>query len=665
MAERYKRIYDLGGARYADDAPVLICAGALLQDKISRSALVQLKLKNIDEREITTVKLRISPYDAADRPLETVEYSYQKIKVLRDQDFGMKTAIIIPDQRACSFDVDVLEVIFADKSCWDGSESKWSSIKSPRSMDQVFDDKELSAQFAIRYGSDCTHFPEEDRGLWFCACGLINHNDESKCHSCRRVRSALLSVNFKSLRSESLQRQETEKQAEDEDKAEQDVKRKKMIRLSLILVPILICLVLVLATVPKYLAQKNDYAAASALLNAGKYDAAQQAFAALGDYADSAEQARFNVSYEKAMYIMDCAAREDVNGLVLLGMKRSELAEDETVGVALYKAADALFAQLGNYRDSLAQRAAAQSAVKAHYDAVTLAEYTAAAELLNSGSYLQARDAFLALGSYADSTEMAKEALYRRAVRLYELTVKYSMRGVYSNISNTCDTDSVFYITEAAFSELGSTASGDIRNICRSDGVQINITDPPAEGFSPVCQDISRLFTELDNYKDSADYVQKALDAGDFTKPFFMLCEQGKLYDAYVWLDAYEDYFPSRQEWMTVLETYGPYCGSWELKSGDPTLIPMTLGVQAACGTFTSAVIIKDYVITLNLYVDGNTQYPVELPLAAEGGHFARNTDGINTFIAALSNTGSFNYSLYSSYALSPQTNSCEYVRLG
>ena len=82
MAERYKRIYDLGGARYADDAPVLICAGALLQDKISRSALVQLKLKNIDEREITTVKLRISPYDAADRPLETVEYSYQKIKVL-------------------------------------------------------------------------------------------------------------------------------------------------------------------------------------------------------------------------------------------------------------------------------------------------------------------------------------------------------------------------------------------------------------------------------------------------------------------------------------------------------------------------------------------------------------------------------------------------------
>lgn len=665
MAERYKRIFDLGGARYAEGAPVLICAGAMLQDKLSRSTLVQLKLKNISEQEIAAVKLRISPFDAADRAIEPVEYTYQNVKAKRDQDFGSKTAIVIPDQAADNFDVSVLEVIFADKSCWEGSGTVWTGVKSPRSMDQVFDDKELSTQFAIRYGSDCTHFPEEDRDLWFCACGLINHDEESKCHGCRRVRSALMSINFKSLQSESLQRQENEKQTEVEDKAEQSIKRKKILKFSFILAPVLICLVLVLATVPKYMAQKNDYAAAEALLNAGKYDMAQEAFAALGSYADSEEQAKYNVAYRKAMYIMECAAKDDVNGLLLMGMKRSELAEGETVGVALYNLADEMFAQLGDYKDSAAQRSAAQNAVKAHYDAVKLAEYEAAAALLESGSYLQARDAFLLMGDYADSAELAVEALYRRAVKLYELCEKYSMRGVFSNVSNIVGTDSVFYITEAAFADLGSTASGDIRDICRGDGVEINISDPPEEGFNPICKDISRLFTELGSYKDSEEYVQKAIAAGDFTKPFYELCEQGKLYEAYMWLDAYEDEFTAREDWMKVLETYGPYCGTWEFKGGDPTLIPMTLGVQTSCGMFSSAVTIKDYVIRLRIYVNGNTEYPIELPLAAEGGRFSYNIDGVNTYIAALSKTGSFNYSRYSSYAISAQTNSCEYVRVG
>lgn len=665
MAERYKRIYDLGGARYADGAPLLICAGALLQDRLSRSTLVQLKMKNIDNVEIAAVKLRIESFDAAGRALEPVEYLYQNVKAARDVDFGMKTAVVIPDQAAASFEPSVVEVIFSDKSHWDGEGTEWTSIKSPRTMDQVFGDEELSTQFTIRYGNDCVYFPDEDRGLWFCACGLINHESENKCHGCRRVFSALKAINFTSLRNESAQRQEVEKKIEDEDRAEQDQKKKKLIKMSIFLLPIVICLVLVLATVPRYIAQKNDYAAATALLSAGKYDMAQQAFAALGDYSDSAEQAQYNVPYEKAMYIMDCAGRDDVNGLLLMDMKRSELEENETVGVALYKIADSMFAQLGSYKDSAAQREAAQNAVSAHYAALVQAEYDAAMALLEEKSYLQARDAFLAMADYADSADMAKEALYRRALELYSITEKYSMRGVFSKISNDTGTDSLIYISEAAFAELGSNVSGEMRDVCRGDGVEIKIEDAPAQGFEPICKDVSRLFTELGDYKDSAAYVQKAIDAGDFTKPFYELCENGKLYEAYVWLSEYKDEFEAREAWNNVLQTYGPYCGNWELKGGDPTLIPMTVGVQAQCMYFSSAVVIKDYVITLHIYVNGDTNYPIELPLAAEGGRFSSNTDGVNTYIAALSNTGSFNYSRYNNYAISAQTNSCEYSKVG
>ena len=101
------------------------------------------------------------------------------------------------------------------------------------------------------------------------------------------------------------------------------------------------------------------------------------------------------------------------------------------------------------------------------------------------------------------------------------------------------------------------------------------------------------------------------------------------------------------------------------MSSGDPTLIPMTIGVQLPCGSFTSAVKIKDFVITLSINVNGNTSHPIELPLAAEGGRFSVNNDGINTYIANLSDKGTFIYSKYSSYAINAQTNSCEYVRIG
>lgn len=665
MAERYKRLYDLGGARYADGAPLLICAGALLQDKLSQSTLVQLKMKNICDTEIVAVKMAIEAFNPAGELLESIEYIYQGFRAKRDQDFGMKTAVVIPDQSASTFVPTVKQVMFSDGSIWEEPDSQWTEVKAPRTLNQAFGDEELSTQFAIRYGNDCTYFPEEDRDLWFCACGLINHLDESKCHGCRRVYSALKAVNFASLRNESAQRQETEKQQEDEDKAQQQSRKKKYIILSLVLIPIVVCLILVLATVPKYMAQKNDYAAAEALLSAGKYDQAKEAFLALGDYADSAEQANYNVAYQKALYVMECAKEENIDGLLMLGMKRSELAEGETVGVALYKAADSLFAELGDYADSETQRQAAQAAVAKHYEAMTLAEYESAKALLEEGSYLAARDALLAMGDYADCKELAQDALYRRAVRMYELTEKYPMRGVFSNISSTTGTDSVFYITEAAFAQLGSTASGEIRDIFRNDGVAINIENPPAEGFKPVCADVSRLFEEMGDYKDSADYVKKAIEAGDFTKPFYELCESGRLYEAYVWLTEFEEEFEARDKWMQVLETYVHYCGSWELKGGDPTLIPMTVGIQTQCLSFTSAVIIKDYVLTLNIYVNGDTAYPIQLPLAAEGGRFSVNADGVNTYIAALSNTGNFNYSRYSSYAISPQNNSCEYVRVG
>jgi len=665
MAERYKRLFALESAKYADDAPLIVCAGALLDDKLSHTLMAQFRFKNISDKTISAVKILVLPKDAAGNSLDPVEYMYQNIKAERDEDFGQRTAIVIPEASVCSFEVSVLQVIFTDGSIWDGTDSCWDDVKSVQTLQDAYGDKEISAQFAIRYGDDCKYLPQDDRGLWFCACGLVNRNSEAKCHGCRRVYSALKAVNVSSLRSESLQRQQLERQLEQEELVENAQKKKSAIRWTIALIPVLAVLIFLIATVPGYMAQKKTYTAAQALLGAGKFDMAQEAFMELGEYADSRTMAFYEVPYAKALYIMECARNDDIEGLLLMGRKRSELAEGETVSLALYKEADRLFSALGDYKDSLQLRTEAQAAVQAHYENMKKAEYDAAKALLEQRSFLAARDAFNEMGSYLDSAELSADALYQRTVLLYGMTQKYSMRGIFSKLSTTPGTDSIIYISEKSFSDLGSDVSADFRDILYNDGVEINIQNPPSGDFVPICSDISRLFTELGEYKDSSEYAKKALEAGNFTKPFYDLCAAGQLYEAYLWLDAYDDAFESRDAWLSVLKAYIPFCGSWEMSSGDPTLIPMTVGYQVPCGSFTSAVKIKDYVITLSIIANGNSELPIELPLAPEGGRFSVNNDGINTYIAYLSNKGTFIYSKYSSYAINAQTNSCEYVRIG
>jgi len=665
MAERYRRLFSLESAKYADGAPVIICAGALLDDRLSHSFMAQFRFKNISDRRISALRIIVAPKDAAGNTLESVEYMYQNMNVSRDEDFGQRTAIIIPCSNACSFEACISQVIFTDGNIWDGTDTVWGDIKSIKTLLEAYGDEELSAQFAIRYGDDCKFLPQDDRGLWFCACGLVNRDDEPKCHGCRRVYSALKAVNISSLRSQSLQRQQLERQMEQEDKIESAQKKKSAIRWTIALIPVLAVLIFLVATVPGYMAQKKAYTTAQALLGAGKYDAAQDAFMELGQYADSQAKALYEVPYEKALYIMDCARNDDIDGLLMLGRKRSELAENETLSVALYNEADRLFAALGDYRDAPQLRTEAQAAVQAHYDSLKKAEYDAAIALLEQRSFLAASDAFKAMGSYLDSNGLSTDALYQRALLLYEMTQKYSMRGIFSRFSSSAGTDSIIYISERAFAELTSAVSEDFRDILHNDGVEVNIQDPPSADFVPICSDISRLFTELGDYKDSSDYAKKALDAGNFTKPFYDMCAAGQLYDAYLWLESYDGEFDSKDAWMNVLKTYIPYCGLWEMSSGDPTLIPMTVGFQFPCNTFSSAVKIKDYVITLNIHVNGSEEYPVVLPLAAEGSRFLVNNDGLNTYIANLSNKGTFIYSKYSSYAINAQTNSCEYVRIG
>ncbi|GEM_PF-752663 len=665
MAERYERKYTLAHRLYADGAPVIIAAGALLDDNLSRRMLVQLKFESVAEKEIASVRVSITPLGASGEARGTeVEYTYAGVNAPRDAEFGQKSAIVLPERGTASFTVSVKEVTYTDGSHWDGTGAVWTALHIPRTLTDALGGKEVAGQFAIRYGSDCVMMPEDERGLWVCACGAINRETEAKCHRCRRVYAALKNINLSTLRSESAQRVETEKQQDVEEEKEKKSARKKLIVALAILIPVIMIAAAALCTVPRYIRQQEDYAAAIALLDAGKYDEAEAAFTALGSYNDAEEYAEKTVPYKKALHIMDCAKNDDVAGLLELGLKRSDVAEGETVSVTLYREADKLFAALGDYADSAAQRESAQKAMEDYFDAQKRDAYNAAQALLDEGCYLKARDAFLALGSYKDSADMAKESMYRRAELLCGVTEKYFMQGVTAALSDTDGKKSVFYIPQSVFAELGNGVSSDIREILRADGAEINIADAPESGTEPICQAVSEEFAALGGYKDSTAQQQRALDAGDFTKPFYDKCAEGDIIGAYQWLTEYKGEFDMREQWLNVLQFYAPYCGTWELYRGDPTLIAQTSGLTLNCGGFTSKVIIDidDTSARLLIYPAGGEDYPIELTAVVGSNTFTVSPDGTTTYCALISNLGRFTYTKYNSLLTNQ---SCEYTKVG
>ena len=98
MAERYRRLFTLPGTLYSPGSPLLIVAGALLQDTQSGRVIAQLKLKNLDSRPVKAVKVRITSQDTVGRTLgDVTEHVYLDLHAERDEEFGQKTPHVLPE----------------------------------------------------------------------------------------------------------------------------------------------------------------------------------------------------------------------------------------------------------------------------------------------------------------------------------------------------------------------------------------------------------------------------------------------------------------------------------------------------------------------------------------------------------------------------------------
>lgn len=371
MSERYSRLFSLPENLYAEGAPVIIAAGALLKDNQTGRVVAQLKLRNISPKTIKAATVCLSPMNTVGNPLgDAVRYEYLDLSSNRDADFGSKSAIPMPDKTTRSFSAAVVEVIFTDNSAWNDSNVIWEPLKKPESLASRLD-SEMVKQFRIEYGAGTKNFLLEQKDLWHCVCGAVNRKGETVCHSCRKSICDLKNLDLDALEERTVQRVAKEReQAEKKAAATQKIIK---VLATVLVVAAAFCIVASFAN--DAIKKNNAYKEATLLMEQGKYEEAIEAFTALGNYKDSAYQ--IAVSFMK----------------------------QEKYGEAIEA-----FTALGNYKDS------AEQIEEANRLLVLEEDYQNAIQLLNSDNCMDNNEAYsilCKLGSYKNATELLKRFVYR------------------------------------------------------------------------------------------------------------------------------------------------------------------------------------------------------------------------------------------------------------
>lgn len=296
MSERYTKLFSLPENLYAAGSPVIIAAGALYKDNRTGNVLAQLKLKSISEKDIRAVKACLNLFDTAGIPIgKPVMFDYLDLNTARDAEFGKKTPVPVPEAKARSYTAAVTEVVFSDKSTWVSNGTKFEPLPRQRTLEDVFRDTELVKQFKIAVGSSFTYYPMQEKDLWFCACGAVNHEGKP-CHVCKRTLPELQSIDRERLVRDKDARLAEEARRAAEEKAAADAQRKKTTKMLKIVIPT-VCVIIAIAVAATALIKPIviptiKYYDAVSLMNEGKYEEAIAEFEALSEYRDSKNMIR-------------------------------------------------------------------------------------------------------------------------------------------------------------------------------------------------------------------------------------------------------------------------------------------------------------------------------------------------------------------------------------
>ena len=422
MSNRYTQLFLLPQNLYSEGAPILIEAGALLNDSQTNKILAQLKYKNLQEKRIKAMNVRIQPMDVLGNPLgDAISFQYLDLSVDCDEVFGSQTPINLPDNTTRGFSVEVCSVVFDDNSVWEATDASWETLNKPIPF-YTGKNQELLKQYQLLYGSGAIYQLQVMKDLWQCVCGAIHKNTTPTCHVCRNSLTDLRRFDMDALKEECAQRLDATAKA--------DAIRRRKIRTLAIVMSSVITVTIAIAllwnpVIHPFVKYNKSYNEAISLFEAGEYKQAENIFLTMPDYKDSNSKVTecnkliTDGKYDNAVALMNAGkyteaitAFEALNGYKDSATKIIECNTAILDGkyydaIALmdagkYTEAIAAFEALTNYKDSVRQ-------IDACHTAILDNKYNNAIALMDAGKYDDAISAFEALEEYKDSTQKISE----------------------------------------------------------------------------------------------------------------------------------------------------------------------------------------------------------------------------------------------------------------
>ena len=606
MSERYKKLYHLKRRLYAPESPVIIESGALLLEQSSNALLCQLCFRNIQERPIKALRAVVQLRDERGRALgKPVDHRYLDLELQREEEYGRDTAIVLPPERAASFTVRLSQVSFADGEVWTDQDVFWEELPEQQSLEDFCGGAEAAERYRRRHGESCRFAPLETEELWFCACGAVNRSGDGRCHRCRLRHSALFGRGGEPRDQEGEETRFTPVKAEP---PSPKGRRRWLIWAGAGLCVLALGAALLLPRLkaaPPAAEEMAETATASPVL------------------ATEAPVDERQAAYEAALALQekaDYAPLEDAS--------------------RLYGEAAEAFEALGDYADAAALAQACREKEVAEGISLTEIDYDAAAALLEEGRYSEARAAFLALDDFRDSREQADEALYRRNHALYTYLKEHELRGVTASLSAEPEQESRIALSRAQLLRLGSQGLQELEAVFGGDPLLLITEDSAAGTLRPIEQELAEQFEALGDYRDSAALAAELPEMIDRSGEFFALCAAGELESARDWLNAYDKPFEDRELWLSLIGRYLPYCQSWKLFSGDPSLPSQAVGGAEKLYTFRCEVLLTPEGAVLRFVSEDAAGDAPEMSADLQDGRFMTQL-GSTGFIAQLNTSGS------------------------
>ena len=197
MSGRYTKLFSLPENLYAEGSPVIIEAGVLTLDNNTNRVFVQLKFRNISDKEIKALSVTLKAYYVTGKEAsEPVKYQYLDFCSHIDEEFGAKTPVLLHDNTVRSFSVHVDEVVYADNTVGEVNLDYSESVPEQHLLCKTDGwNNDTASEFKKLTNDKCVYAVCEYKDLWLCSCGGANSLVRDKrCRRCGCARDFLKSI---------------------------------------------------------------------------------------------------------------------------------------------------------------------------------------------------------------------------------------------------------------------------------------------------------------------------------------------------------------------------------------------------------------------------------------------------------------------------------------